>query len=187
MTADHHLHRWGLRLRSIEGLVWGAWGLAVGLTLGLVLAMVARIVPLLMSRTLAELAALLALVGACGGMAAAWLRPRSPYRLARAFDRRLALAERLTTALEIRAGRVETTAAMADAQLADTLAAARRVDIRAALPRRIPRRAALASLLLTTALAFSLGLPNPQEETLLHQAAVRAAVENQVERLEAAR
>jgi hypothetical protein len=76
---------------------------------------------------------------------------------------------------------------MADAQLADTLAAARRVDIRAALPRRIPRRAALASLLLTTALAFSLGLPNPQEETLLHQAAVRAAVENQVERLEAAR
>jgi len=180
------LRRGGRRLRRAESATWGTWGLAVGLGLAVALALVARLVPLLMPRPLAGLCALLALSGAGGGAAAAWLRPRSRYRLARTLDRRLALAERLTTAWEIGAGRLSTAPAMVAAQRADTLEAIARTDIRSGLPLRLPRPALLTGLALTVALALMVGLPNPQEAVLARRAAVRAAVEEQLAALQAA-
>lgn len=178
--------QWGMRLRMAESLVWGPWGAAVGLGMGLLLALAARLWPLLMTRTLAGLAGLLALAGTMVGLMIVWLRPRPLPRLARLFDRRFDLAERLTTAVEIGGGHLRTTPAMATAQLADTLDAAARVDPRTLLPLRASRRALGALVVLTAALALSFYLPNPQEDVLLQRAAVSAAIEEQIEELEAA-
>ncbi len=183
----NYLSRWGLRLRLVESLAWGPWGATAGLGLGLLLAVVARFTPLLTARTLAGVAGLLVLVGVMVGLAVVWMRPRLLPRLARAFDRRFGLAERLTTAVEIGAGGLMATPAMAAAQLADTLDAAVRVAPRALLPLRASRRALLTFGVLMAALVLSLWLPNPQEDVLLQRAAVRAAVEEQIEELEAAR
>jgi len=182
-----YLRRWGLRLRLAESLTWGPWGAVAGLGAGLLLAMAARLWPLLRARWLAGLAGLLALAGVVVGLAAAWLRPRSLAASARTFDRRFGLAERLTTAVEIGAGLLRTTPAMAGAQLADALDVAARVEPGVMLPLRASRRALLIFGVLAAALALSLWLPNPQEDVLLRRAAVRAAVEKQIEELEAAR
>ncbi len=182
-----YLRRWGLWLRLAESLTWGSWGAAVGSGAGLLLALAARLWPLLMPRWLAGLAGLLVLVGWLIGWLAVWLRPRALLRLARVFDRRFGLAERLTTAVEIGTGRLRATSAMARVQLADTLDAAARVDVRATLPLRASRRALLVFGVLAVALALSLWLPNPQEDTLLQRVAVRDAIEEQIEELEAVR
>jgi hypothetical protein len=186
-NLQRYLHRWGLRLRLAESLTWGPWGATVGLGVGLLVALAARLWPLLTARWLAGLAGLLLLAGALVGLGVAWLRPRSVRKLARVFDRRYELAERLTTAIEIGTDQLRAAPAMAGAQLADTLGAAARVDARAMLPLRASRRALAASGVLAVALLVSLWLPNPQEDVLLRQAAVRAAVEEQIETLEATR
>ena len=179
-----YLRRWGLRLRLVESLTWGPWGGAVGLGLGLALALAARLWPLLMTRQLAVLAGVLTLGGATLGLAVSWLWPRPLFRRACIFDRRFGLAERLTTAVEIGAGRLRTTPAMAAAQLTDALNVAVRVDLRAMLPLRASRRAVAVFGLLAAALALSLWLPNLQESALLQRAAVREAIEEQIEDLE---
>jgi hypothetical protein len=186
-ALNSKLNRWGLRLRLVESLIWAPWGAVAGLGAGLLLAIGARITPLLTARTLIVLTCMLTLVGVAVGLAAAWLRPRPYTRLARTFDRRFGLAERLTTAVEIGTGQLLTTPAMAVAQLADTLAAAGGVDAGVMLPLRASRRALLVFGVLTAALALSLWLPNPQQDVLLRQVAARAAIEEQVEELETAR
>ncbi len=181
------LYRWGLRLRLAESLIWGPWGAAAGLGVGLLLALAARLWPLLTWPWLAGLAVLFAGSGALLGLGIVWLRPRPPMQLACTFDRRFALAERLTTALEIGAGRLRVERALAAAQLADTLQAAVRVKSSDLLPLRLSRPALVVLAVLTVALAFSLWLPNHQEAVLAQRAAVRAAVEEQIAELEAAR
>jgi len=181
------LRRWSLRLRLAHSLVCGLWGAVAGLGAAFSLAAAARVWPLLTVRQLAALAGLLTLVGVAIGLAVAWLRPRPLPRLARIFDRRFGLAERLTTAVEIGAGRLPASPSMARAQLADTLNAAASVDLRAVLPLRASRRALLAFGALAAALALSLWLPNPQQDTLARRAAVRAAAERQIAELEATR
>jgi hypothetical protein len=180
-----YLRRWGVRLRLVESLSWGPWGVAVGLGLGLLLALVTRLWPLLLVGQLAALAGASMLIGVTLTLAIVWLRPRALLHQARVFDRRLGLAERLATAAEIGAGRLQTAPAMAEAQLADALAAARHVDVRARLPLRASRRALLVLGVLVVALVVSLWLPNPQQDVLLRQAAVQATVEEQIEDLEA--
>ena len=182
-----YLRRWGLRLRLVKSLSWGPWGAAVGLGLGLLLALTARLWPLLMAWQLAALAGVSIFVGVILALAIVWLRPRALLHRARTFDRRLGLAERLATAVEIGTGRLRATPVMTEAQLVDALDAARYTDARVLLPLRASRWALLVLGVLAVALAVSLGLPNPQEDVLLLQAAVREAVEEQIEDLEAVR
>jgi hypothetical protein len=186
--VEGYLRRWGLRLRAVESLAWGPWGAAAGLTLGLLLALAARVWPLLMTRVLAALAGLLALAGMTVALAVVWLRPRSLWRLARIFDRRFGLDERLTTAVEISTGGLRASAEMGQAQLFDVLAVAAGVEPRVGvlLPLRASRRALLAFGVLTLGLVLSLWLPNPQQDLLLQRAAVREAIVEQIEELEAA-
>jgi hypothetical protein len=139
----------------------------------------------MMTRYLAVLAGLLVLVGVVLALAIVWLRPRALLQQARIFDRRLGLDERLATAVEIGTGRLRAVPVMAEAQMADTLRAAQRTDARALLPLRASRWALLVFGALAVALTLSLWLPNPQEDVLLREAAVRAAVEEQVKELEA--
>ncbi len=182
-----YLWRWSLWLRLRDSLTGMVWGAAVGLGVGLALALAARLWPWLPTGEVMTLAGLLTGAGAALGTVTPWLRPRPLRRLAWLLDRRLGLAERLTTAWEIRRRRLRTTPTLARLQLADALRAARAVDIRSRLPLRAPRRGALLFLTLAVALAVSLYLPNPQDEVLRRRAAVAAAIEEQVAALEEAR
>jgi hypothetical protein len=182
-----YLRRWGLRLRLAESLTWGPWGAAVGMGTGLLLALAARLWPLLITRWLVVSAGLLVLAGAMFGVIVVCMWPRSLSRLARIFDSRFALAERLTTAIEIEDGRLRTTRRMARAQLADSLRAASGVELRSEMPLRASRRALLALSVLALGLVLTLWLPNPQKDILLGRIAVRSAIEEQIEELEAVR
>jgi hypothetical protein len=184
-TLQAHLHRWTRRLRMVESLEWGPWGTASGLGLALLTALTARLWPILMTYHLAALAGILSLVGAVVALAVVWLRPRPMLSLSRVFDRRLALAERLSTAIEIEMGYLQAVQSMAQAQLADTVRAAQRTDYRSRLPLRPSRGALLTASVLILALVLSFMLPNPQEGVLLQRDAVRAAIEEQIEDLEA--
>ena len=187
LNLKGHLRRWGLRLRFVESLTWGPWGAAVGMGAGLLLALAARLWPLLMTRWLVVSAGLLALAGTMLGVVVVWVWPRSLSRLARILDSRFTLAERLTTAIEIEDGRLRTTRRMARAQLADSLRVAGGVDLRSKMPLRASRQALLALSILALGLILTFWLPNPQEDVLLRRIAVKTAVEEQIEELEAVR
>ena len=179
-----YLRRCDLRLRLVESLTWGPWGAVAGGGVGVLLALAARIWPLLPLRWLIVISGALLLLGMTVGVLAAWLRPRSLHRRARVFDHRLGLADRLTTAVEIGTGRLRTPRAMGRAQLADTLAAITRVDVRAALPLTASRRALKVAGLLLCALVVLLWLPNPQDDLLRQRAAVQQKIEEQVAALD---
>jgi hypothetical protein len=158
-----------------------------GLGLALAGALASRLTPLVGSGALAGLALVLALAGALVTAALTWVWPRTPQRVVRALDLRLGLAERLTTALEVELGRAGTTPAMAAAQRDDTVATISTVDASAGLPLRVPGHSVLAAVILSVILVALLLLPNPQEAILQQRAAVEAAIEEQLEELEAAR
>ncbi|MCX7682959.1 MAG: hypothetical protein N2508_13505 [Anaerolineae bacterium] len=181
------LRQWELRLRMAESINWGLWGAIGGAGAGLLMAVAARIWPLLLTRGLIALAGTLILTGAAVGLTLPLLRPRPPLRLARLFDRRLGLAERLTTALELSTGRIRTTQEMARAQMADTLRAARNIDVQTLLPLQASRGALAALGILLLGLMLSLWLPNPQEQVLLQRAALAKTIEEQREQLDALR
>jgi hypothetical protein len=157
----------------------------LGLTLGVLLAGAAHLTPLLWRSQLISITLFAAGLGALGSGAYAWLQPHPSAQLAQIFDQRFDLAQRLTTALELASGRLQTTPTMAGAQQDDTFAAAARVDPRAALPLHLPRRALIALTGLTITLALLLWLPNPQEAVLEQRAAVQATLETEAETLEA--
>lgn len=180
-----YMRRWARRLRWVESLEWGPWGVAGGLALAGTAALAARLWPILMARDLALLAGVLLLVGAVVALVIVWLRPRTQLHLARIFDQRLSLAERLVTAVEIATGRLRAEPAMADAQLVNTIRAAQRVDARSLLPLRFSRWALLAAGVLALGLVLALVLPNPQESVLLQRDAIRTAMAEQIEELEA--
>lgn len=192
MTASERallrlLHQWGVRLRVAESISWGLWAAVCGAAAALLLAIAARLWPLLPTRGLIALAGMLILAGFAVGLTLPLLWPRSPLYLARTFDRRFGLAERLTTALELSTGRIRTTQEMTRAQMADALQAARDVDVQAMLPLRAPRRALAIWGALLLGLILSFWLPNPQEQVLLQRAALAETIAEQREQLETLR
>jgi hypothetical protein len=135
--------------------------------------------------TLALLWALLG--GALAGAVLGYVWPRPLARRLRRFDRAMRLADRLTTAWELRQGRIQAPSEMARLQSQEALAAARAADVRAAFPLRLSRE--FYGALLATALALLplLLLSNPQEATLALREAQQREAEAAAERLEAAR
>jgi low affinity Fe/Cu permease len=185
MELHAYVRRWGRRLRLAESVAWAPWGAAAGLGVGLLLALAARLWPFALAEQLAVWAGLLVFCGIAMMLVIVWLRPRGLLWLARVFDRRFELAERLSTAAEIATGRLHAASAMAEAQLADTLDAVRHAEPRRSLPLRAPGWAVRALVMATVALVLLLSLPNSQEIVLLQQAAVQAAIEERIEQLEA--
>lgn len=181
---ETHLRCVTRRLRLVESARWSLLGLAAALALALTLAVLARLAPLAPATVLAPVALALALAGALAGVAVVWLRPRPLFTVARLADCHLALRARLATAWVIAEGELFVEEQMAHAQLADALRAAGELDPHVAFPLRLPRREAVAALLLALALIPALLLPNPQDAVLAHRAAVHQAVAEQVAELE---
>jgi hypothetical protein len=187
MTLAAHLTRWDRRRRLAASFVWAPRGLAAGLAVAVLIALAARLWPLLATPWLLALGALWGLVGLLAALLAVWLWPTTPLELARYFDHRLGLQERLSTALEIEAGTLPAPAELAERQRADALHAASTADPSAALPLRLPHRDGLLALLALALLAAAVWLPNPMQSRLAERTAVRQAIEAQVEAIEALR
>ena len=178
------LQRWTNRRRWRDALLWLPRGLLAGLLLAVVVATVARLRPLLTNEEIAYVAGGLALVGLLIGLVVLLLRRYTLHQQARFADWQFQLQERATTAVEIHGGDLLATPILARQQLADTLAAAGRVDVRARLPLQFNGHEALLIVVAVALLAAAVFLPNPQGDILQEQRTVAASIEEQVEALE---
>lgn len=178
------LHATRRRLRQQEGLklIWRALG--VGLAATLLLVALGRIRPLAWPGVLALIGAGFTLMGLLAALAYAWLRPRPEIAVARLLDRRLGLDERLSTALELMAGRHAVPAQILRAQLADTQAHLAAFEPALAFPLRRDRRWLALAGLLAAAILLGLFAPNPQLSVLEERAQTQALIEEQVAQLE---
>ena len=100
-------------------------------------------------------------------------------------DRAMRLQERLTTAVELKQGKILSTPTMQREQLADARATAERVDVTISVPLTLDRRDWLVISLATLLIAMAILLPNPQGEMLKKRQAVAESIKEQVEALEA--
>ncbi|GAB4477912.1 MAG: hypothetical protein Kow00124_21630 [Anaerolineae bacterium] len=179
------LRRWDAHLRTRQSVLWLPRGLLIGLVLAVLLAGAARLRPLLPRDQLLLAAGLLALAGAVITLLIIWMRRRHPLELARRFDHLFGLKERVSAALQIAGGVIPAgSQTLAQAQLAQTVEVAARVQPEEHLPLRWDRRAWLGVGIVLGVLALLIFLPNPQEEALAAQAEVEQAIAEQVEELE---
>ena len=119
-----------------------------------------------------------ALLGAFFGLLQRW----SPQTIAARTDARLALKERLTTALELQ--RRRDAGMLAQAQIEDAMWHARRIEPWRAFAPRIPGRegkAIAAAIVVTAAL---IALPNPGKAAIQRQAAVATAIKQEAQKLD---
>ncbi len=193
LELSEQLGRWDRRRRLRDTLLWAPRGVLAGLLLAALVATAARLRPLLSNDEVGIVAVALALVGLLAALLAVWLPRRTVLEQARFADGALGLRERASTAVELAEGAIGAPADLTQTQLADAVQAARRVDVRAALPLLLDGRNWLLFLLsrdwllLIAAAALmsaAVILPNPQEERLIEQRALEEEVEEQIEIVE---
>jgi hypothetical protein len=180
------IRAWSVRARWQAGLRWLFLGLACGLGIALALAVAARLAPLISLPRLIAISILAASSGAGVALAIPWARGarRSTLSWAREFDRRLGLKERLSTALEARAGTLNVSNdTIRRLQSADALDRASGVDARRALPLRVSRRDAAIAGLIGLGLALALALPNPQQTVLAEREQFREAARSEAAKI----
>lgn len=184
-TLSGRVRRWERRRRLVNSVTWVPRGVLLSLTAGVTLALVARLRPWLLPEEIARI------TGALTGMMTllilliVWGWPRSLTHKARYFDRRFDLKERVSTALELLAGRISASPLLAERQLADAAQVTARVQAAAHLPLRVRWREVMAVLLLAGALAWLL-TNNPQAERLRARRELDAAISAQTAALEEA-
>ncbi len=182
-TLTRSVRRWDRRRRLALLVVWLPRGLMLGLGIGVVLALVSRQRAWLLPEEVLTITGAISAGLALAGLAVVWAWPRSVAHSARYFDRRFDLKERVSTALELAAGRIAVPGPLAELQLADAAATAGRVRARARLPLRVNWReiAALALLVLLLALLLR---DNPQAGRLRAERELESAIAAQVAALE---
>jgi len=191
MTADAgfdalrtHLAQWDARRRRQTLLDALPRALAIGLLPGLALALLARLRPLLTAAEIALVALAIAAAAVAVVALLVLISRRTLAEQARFADRRFALRERATAAVEIRAGQHDVPPELAARQLGDAVAAAAAVDTARQMPLTTRLADWLPALLALAALLLALWLPNPQELLLLQQRALAAAVGEQAAAVE---
>jgi len=138
----------------------GAYGLCVGLVMSAVASLFLRLCVGVAAPT--QLLAGIALLFVLATGLDRYRRREGPSALARTLDRRLNLDDRLASALEF--GQRETLSPPLEAQIRDAARVARRADIGAALPMRVPRGTyflLLGALLLGLTLFLPYDVPAP--------------------------
>ena len=181
---------WSRRARVQRSLAGLLAGLAIGLSVALAFAIAARIWPLMSTPALIALSLVCALFGTALALGGPWLRNlRTPPLIwAREFDKRFALRERISTALEMDNGALSIkNATLRMQQQQDALHMAESVDVRKLVPLRLSPRDGLIALALALALTLAIALPNPQQQVLTQQAEFRQNLAEQVKQIEQAK
>ena len=184
-TLSRRVRGWDRRLRLAISLTWLPRGMILSLGVGVTLAFVARLRPLLLPEEIVRITGTLAAFITAVALVAIWGWPRSLTRSARYFDQRFDLKERVSTALELLAGRIPASPGLAERQLADAAQAANRVRPAAYLPLRVRWREIGVLVLLAGMLAWLLA-NNPQADALRAQRELDAAIASQATALEEA-
>jgi tetratricopeptide (TPR) repeat protein len=179
------LSRWDRRQRVQQSLIWLPRGLMAGIAAGIALAVVARLQPLLMPEQIALIGGVGLVLGGLIALAIIWLRQHDAVALARHFDDLFDLKERISTALEMTTGRIQSpNAEITNRQVDDALTRAQRIDARSYLPLRIRWRDVAILAAAIVAFVLLLVLENPQSETLAQQQSIQNTIQQQVEDLE---
>ena len=192
LSADYaalrsYLRRWWRRSRWQATAIWLPRALLIGLWLSIALALATRIRPWLLQDELLRWSLLNSLACTFIVILWQWLWPRSPLQIARQFEIELGLQERLSTALELQAGTIQTSELLSTYQLRDSLTNAASIITNQAIAIRLPWREwclFFASLLLLVTL---IALPNPQDGLQRWQQAVARELSDAGAALEEAR
>lgn len=184
-TLSRRVRGWNRRLRLAISLTWLPRGMILSLGVGVALASVARLRPLLLPEEIVRITGTLAACITAVVLVVIWGWPRSLTRSARYFDQRFDLKERVSTALELLAGRIPASPGLAERQLADAAQVANRVRPAAYLPLRVRWREIAVLVLLAGMLAWLLA-NNPQADALRAQRELDAAIAFQATALEEA-
>lgn len=179
--------RWQRRSNWVDALRWIPPALILGCWLAIALAIASRLIPLL-----SKLELMIWSVGILSSAALFvifwfFIWPHSEMRLARRLERALHLQDRISTAMEIQAGRIHTSEQLKRVQLRDTLHHAASASPTTALPIRLSGRVIflLAASLLTLSLLIL--LPNGLETSRFWQQQLQYQRPLAIEALEDAR
>jgi len=188
-NINHQIKAWATRARAQRSLAQVFFGLACGLGAGLVMALAARVFPIATQFGVLAAALAAAALGLLIALALPWVAAlrKTPLDWARRFDQQFGLGERISTALELRAGKLNADKTLSSLQLADAARAAQSVDAKKLLPLRISRRDAGVSFALAVALAIAIALPNAQEKTAQQRADLREKLQEQAQAVEQAK
>jgi hypothetical protein len=180
--------RWHARLRFQQTIDWLPRGLAAGLFLALLLAVASRLWPLL-DRTAVVLASgLLAALGVLVALLVVWFWRRAPITLARRFDLRFGLKERLSAAVELAQGDLPNESPrIAAHQFEDALQSARQVNPAQGMPFRARWQEWVVIPLIALGVGLAVWLPNPQDDVLRQRSEVKEAIAQELEELEVIR
>jgi chemotaxis protein histidine kinase CheA len=179
------LSRWDRRQRVQQSFVWVPRGMIVGLAAGIILAVVARLQPWLMPEQLTIASGITVIAGILAALGTVWLRQYDALTLARRFDDLFELKERVSTSLEMIAGRIQSpNEEINERLLDDAVERASSINARAYLPLRwVPRDWALLGVLFLT-LGLLLILDNPQTTAMAAEQAIQNTIQNQIAELE---
>lgn len=183
-TIEEKLDEWHGRKQTADLLLWLPRGLLAGLLVGVIIAAVARWYPILTNAEVGYAALASAAIGLIATFGYIALQKRTPLQKAQQVDQTYGLQERLTTALELRHGRITAEPHFVQKQLDDAITQAKHINIAERLPLNINTQdwgIILVALLLIGAAVY---LPNPQTSPLIQQRAVQEAIEKQISTLE---
>ncbi|NDJ78544.1 MAG: hypothetical protein GYB65_20020 [Chloroflexi bacterium] len=186
-SATHltrHTRRWDRRLRLVRCLVWGPRSLIFSLAVGVMIALMARLRPWLLPEEIALITGGVAAASLVSTLVLIWVWPRSTTTLARYFDRRFDLKERISTALELAGGTIPLPISLGERQLSDAVGAANRVNTARVLPLRVRVWEVLGLVLLGGLFAFLLLADNPRTDELLAEREREEAIADQIAELE---
>jgi hypothetical protein len=172
----------GSLFRLQSAIVWFMRGATAGLALDAATLLVARyraFTP--QTWQLALVPGGLAIVGLVIGL----MQRYSAQLVAARTDRNLALKERVTTALELRAAPADrASGALAQAQIADAMWHVRRIEPWRAFPPHLPGREGRAIALAALATAALIAIPNPGKQAIQRQAVVSNAIKVEAQKLQ---
>jgi hypothetical protein len=155
---------WEARWRQQQLLLWLPRGVALALAISVVITGLLRLADVMPPETTLLAAALIGIAVLVGSMM--WvLRPRPQMQAVRQFERDFGLQERISTALELLAGRIRAHDEITAHQLEDAYARARVIDPRTTIPLRARWRewAALLPVMVIFALGVFVAMQPEQE------------------------